>query len=310
MESVNCSCCGSADSQIVFVGRDLLHGLPGKFPLRRCKDCGLFYLSPRPDRNEIAHYYPEDYWPHNIVAVADRPGPLERLSWQRATAKRLQAVLPHAGERGKALDVGCATGSFLDSLHHLGWQPFGVEPNEKAAAYARARFGLDVFCGELEQACYPSSFFDLVTLWDVLEHLHDPRGTLLEVARVTKSGGALVMNIPNPDGIEARLFGPYWAGWDVPRHLNMFPLATLWSLLEEVGFSRGGVSYTVHNTAGLPLSLEYWLAAHVGHITLRRLVTGLVSSWLVHLALMPYSRLLSKSGRASFMTVIMRRSDG
>ncbi len=292
---------------MVFVGRDLLHGLPAEFPVRRCRECGLFYLSPRPDRSEIAHYYPEDYWPHNVVAIADRFTALARLNWRRAMDKRLQTVLPYAGERGRVLDIGCATGGFLESMRRLGWQSFGVEPNQKAVTYARERFGLEVFCGELEQASYPTGFFDLVTLWDVLEHLHDPLSTLQEVARVIKPGGTLAINIPNPDGIEARLFGPYWTGWDVPRHLNVFPQATLWKLLGELGFSRVAVTSTVHNTGGLPISFGYWAFAHTRRRTLGQMATRMLASWPARLVLAPYFYILSSFNTASFVTVIARR---
>jgi SAM-dependent methyltransferase len=310
METVGCNCCGSASAEVIFVGHDYWYGLPGDFPLRRCKECGLFYVSPRPTREEIGRYYPEDYWPHNVVAVADLPTAWERWKWQRAIDKRLHIVLSHAGEPGRVLDIGCGTGNFLDNMRRLGWQTFGVEPNQRAVAYARGRFSLEVFDGELEQAQYPEGFFDLVTLWDVLEHVHDPRGTLLEIARVTKPGATLIMNIPNPEGIEARWFGPYWAGWDVPRHLNVFPQGTLWKMLAALGFSRVAITSAVHNTGGLPLSLGNWLAARTGRVGFEHPATRVVSSWPFLLVLAPYYRLLSRFNAASCMTIVARRDTG
>jgi len=310
MESVACSCCGSLDAEVVFVGRDLLHGLPGDFPVRHCRDCGAFYLSPRPTQGEIAYYYPEDYAPHNIAAVADHRTAWARWNLQYAMNKRLRAVSPYVREPGRVLDLGCATGNFLDNMRRLGWKPFGVEPNQSAAAYARERFGLEIFCGELEQAGYPEGLFDLVTLWDVLEHLHNPHRTLMEVARVTKAGGMLAINVPNPDGIEARLFGPYWAGWDVPRHLMVFPRPTLLRMLATLGFDQVKVTSFINNTGGLPLSLQFWLGVHTQYMVFPQLATKLMTSWPARLALTPYYSFLSRFNIASSMTIVAWRDAG
>ena len=135
------------------------------------------------------------------------------------------------------LDVGCATGSFLDCMRKRGnWQISGVEVNQEAARYARERFSLDVFAGELLEANCPAHHFDVVTLWHVLEHLHSPLDTLMEISRILKDDGALFLSVPNSDSYDARVFGDCWIGLDPPRHLYTFSAKTLKRLLAEAGF--------------------------------------------------------------------------
>ena len=307
MESVICNLCGADDAEVLFEGRDRLHDLPGHFPLRRCRQCGLIYLSPRPDRDEIRHYYPDSY-PSYSLAIDDEPSAWVRLNRCYGMAKRRWAVLPRVGPPGRALDVGCATGNFLHNLRSCGWQVYGVEPSPGAADYARKRLGLTVFRGELAEAGYPERFFDLVSFWDVLEHVHDPRATLDEAARVTKPGGSLVLSLPNPESIGARLFGPYWAGWDCPRHLYLFTRPVLAQLLTETGWQMTEVySFTGRHWV-LAHSLEFWLKACLQRERLRHLLLKIASSFPAQVCTLPCYLVLEQFNRSSVMSVFAKRT--
>ncbi|HUO87266.1 MAG TPA: class I SAM-dependent methyltransferase [Thermoanaerobaculia bacterium] len=105
-------------------------------------------------------------------------------------------VLDRLGERGggrRLLDVGCSYGAFLELARERGYRVAGVELSRKAADYAERERGLDVFRGTLEEARLPAASFDLVTLWDVVEHLDRPVETLVEVRRVLAPGGTLML---------------------------------------------------------------------------------------------------------------------
>ena len=123
-------------------------------------------------------------------------------------------------------------------MKERGWEALGIELNEQAAVYARDRMGLNIITGNFLGADLPSHYFDVITLWDVLEHLPDPLPVLQKLSKIIRPGGLLVLNLPNPESWEARRFGPLWIGWDLPRHLNLFPLPLLSSLLEKVGFNH------------------------------------------------------------------------
>ncbi|NJM05091.1 class I SAM-dependent methyltransferase [Candidatus Gracilibacteria bacterium] len=162
---------------------------------------------------------------------------------------------------GRILDVGCATGIFLDGMRRLGWQVQGIEPTHSAAQYARTRFALDVFEGRLEDAQLPSGSFDAITLWDVLEHVHEPRPILAELARLLRPGGLLVLSLPNPDSLEAAFFGPHWLGWDLPRHLNLFRPLQLRHHLAQHGMPVAKIRSFTAGHSLLAMSMEYRLNA-------------------------------------------------
>jgi len=272
MEYVACNFCGSDNASLVHTLRDIRLGLPGEFTLVRCDKCGLRYLNPRPDWKELAAYYPAEYQPY--IAVAGQRAPwIDWAEWF-GLDRRCRAITRRRPE-GQLLDVGCATGRFLDEMHRHGrWEVYGVELVSLAAEYARQRFGLDVFCGTLTEAAYASDRFDVVTMWDVLEHVADPTAQLLEVLRILKPGGLMVLRIPDPLSWEAQCFGPTWVGYDAPRHLFGFPRHILTHQLAGLGFERVSSECLTGTYYSFAASLGFWLTS--------RRMAGL--GWLAHKA--------------------------
>ena len=134
------------------------------------------------------------------------------------------------------MDVGCGRGFLLKAFQSRGWEVFGTELSDQAAAYASQVLHLSVRAGTLEELNLPADHFDAVVMWHVLEHLADPRPTLAEVNRVLKPGGVFLVGVPNFGGWEARLCRDKWFHLDVPRHLTHFTCETLGSALEATGF--------------------------------------------------------------------------
>jgi 2-polyprenyl-3-methyl-5-hydroxy-6-metoxy-1,4-benzoquinol methylase len=136
---------------------------------------------------------------------------------------------------GSLLDVGCGGGAFLDTMKQLGWRTCGVDPSPRAVDVARIK-GHDVRLASAEDLPFAGGRFDLVQLNHVLEHTHSPRRALENARRELRPGGRLVLAVPNIGGVQARLFGRYWSGLDVPRHLYQFDARSLRRCLAEVGF--------------------------------------------------------------------------
>jgi SAM-dependent methyltransferase len=223
MEEVRCNLCGSLEARLLFRARDLRFKNEGVFNLVQCQQCGLVYLNPRPTKVGMARYYQH----YHDYAIND--------AWlERRQLERLREV-ERRREAGRLLDVGCGRGEFLRVARDRGWQCFGVEISPQASDEAR-RKGLDVATGRFEDVDYPDSFFDVVTIYHVLEHLHDPREALSKAYQLLKSGGLLVVAVPNFDSLQAGLFRQRWYHLDAPRHLYHFAPHTLKMLLHETGF--------------------------------------------------------------------------
>jgi ubiquinone/menaquinone biosynthesis C-methylase UbiE len=132
------------------------------------------------------------------------------------------------------LDVGAYTGVFVDIASQHGWDAWGVEPSRWAVEQARSR-GLHVVQGTLKTAHLPPGHFDVVTMWDVIEHLTDPRKALLQVHRLLNPQGLLVVHTIDIESLFARLMGSHWP-WLMEMHIYYFSRRTLRALLEKCGY--------------------------------------------------------------------------
>lgn len=266
----HCPVCNTSQASPLFVGHDRLHGLPGQFPVARCLGCGSAYLTERPAN--LALYYP----PESYAAYAGRerhfsraPGRGQGLAQRRQLLERLKP------KGGRLLDVGCGSGDFLVVMQKVpGWQVAGLEPSPQAAEHARATHSLDVTVGELPQPRWPPATYDVIMMWHVLEHVPAPKQVLAEVRRLLKPDGVFVAAVPVADSAEAQLFGPAWAGYDVPRHLMTFTRASATSLMMQAGFRVEEHFGVIQGLASLRLSLGWWLAQQgVSSTGLHRLLT-------------------------------------
>ena len=184
-----------------------------------------------PSHEEILGYYQDGYytaWGERFSSLAERFIYLFRLR----RAHDIMALAP----RGRVLDVGCGRGIMLALLKRAGWEVVGTQVSKNAAAYARDTLGIEVIEGDLHAAQFPSGSFNVVTLYQVLEHLPNPSAYLNEIHRLLKPGGWFILDVPNAGGFEARHFGCAWLGWDPPRHLYHFTPEVLTAAAERRGF--------------------------------------------------------------------------
>jgi SAM-dependent methyltransferase len=231
----------------------------------------------------------KQHYPPEYESYADNSGNLD-LPWLLKKAytygiSKRRKIVTRSKKTGRILDVGCATGSFLLGMKEIhSWEVFGVEISPHAANIARMN-GLEVFTGTLEEANFSAASFDAVTLWDVLEHLHDPISSLGEIYRILKPEGTLVVRVPNGASRDARWFGKTWAGWDAPRHLYVFTISTLETILKANGFRISQMSCEIGGYPTFVLSVRFWLYHRNISLKTRKKITR----WLYH----PISRVLS-----------------
>lgn len=246
----DCPVCNSPCFDLERSGPDYFMHQPGTFTLVRCDGCSTLFQNPRPSLHDINRYYPDSYgsYAKAEAGIKGQRGLMRRVI-QRGQQQRtciLAHLLPASSEHPRRLlDVGCAAGLFLEAMQsYSGWQVEGVELNASAAHATSERLGIPVFAGPFEHARYPDASFDAVTLWDVLEHFHDPLTSLRELRRIIKPGGVVFIRTPNAASYVARLCGRYWSGYDLPRHMTIFDANTLDLALARAGFSTPVIMYT------------------------------------------------------------------
>ena len=228
MEKGSCVLCSEETEARVYI-RTNSGGDP--FSYLKCQGCGLVFLSPRPDGKEIPRFYSPDYYGESPRKF--RSG-LEAarlfFAWNRM--RRVQKFFPSPG---RALDIGCGQGAFLQLLKRKGWECHGTELTEESASRA-FQLGISVSVGEIDKNRFPPHSFDLITLWHVLEHLSDPLNTLKTVKRLLKKGGILAISTPNIDSLQAEVGRDQWFHLDPPRHLFLYSPRTLDQMIRSLGF--------------------------------------------------------------------------
>ena len=220
-----CLVCAAEQARAVFA----IEGLATRVFV--CTRCGLGRLHPMPDLEQVGSFYPSEYYGE---PGGKFQGLVERLV--RWVGERHIAFLSRNLRSGaRVLDLGCGRGVILGALADRGFEVHGVEISLEAARGADPRAEIRI-APRLADAGYPAAHFDEVVIWHVLEHLHDPKGALLEANRILRPGGRLVVAVPNLSSLQARWAGAAWFHLDLPRHLWHFPLASLRRLLSDCGF--------------------------------------------------------------------------
>jgi 2-polyprenyl-3-methyl-5-hydroxy-6-metoxy-1,4-benzoquinol methylase len=234
VEVAACQLCGSPDGSLRF--RD------GPFRIMRCGSCGLVYVTPRLRGEALARVYGEDYWQSdNPKARGYADYAREAVLYLKTFLRRMKLVRRWLPPGSRVLDVGCAAGYFLRVLAHEGHEVRGVEPAAAIARDAIRDLGAErIHVGELETAPVEAGFgprsFDLVTLWDVIEHIPDPQATLRHVRTLLKPGGRLLLETQNVKSLWARLLGRRWHHYKHEEHLYHFDPDTIRRLLADCGF--------------------------------------------------------------------------
>ena len=305
MDWCNCPFCGKDRPEFYQSGPDRAYATPGRFQLVRCRSCRLVYLNPRPPEDEISGLYPPDYGPHQVVR--SRLGLLRRIDVSYGISKRARFVERYVGRRGYALDFGCGTGEFLVDLKSRGWRVVGQEVSANAARLA-IEAGLDIRTCKLEECGFEAESFDLVTLWDVIEHLHDPLSALHEIRRILRPSGTLVLSTPDLKSLDSRLFSGWWHGLEVPRHLVLFEPNTIERILQCAGFETVDRKYISGSYHVRLLSAQAFIRDLRVPEPLRRALSVLAGLPFWRLASWPVFRLLERAGIGPVMTIAARKS--
>lgn len=201
----------------------------------KCRSCGLRYTSPRPSDADIAGNYREVA---DTGFIRERRG--RELTYQRLL-REMDRILK--GKRGKLLDVGCAMGFFPVEARIAGWEVEGLEPSRWAVEYARREFGLEIRQGNVKEAVLEPESYDVITVWDVVEHMTDPVGDFRKLAGALKPGGMLAFATHSIESLAARILGRRYP-FLMSMHITHFSSWTTGLLCEKAGLRQ--VSVTPH----------------------------------------------------------------
>lgn len=222
-----CPLCGVTPIFRFLHAPDRFHWRKQLYGLKRCSSCSYVWLDAPPKPSEMLLHYDEDY--HKTIAMGGEGSAEKR--WERP-----RRVVQRYSQGGALLDIGCSSGGFLSTLRQGPWKLYGVEMEESTAQRARAASGAEVFVGDVEKAPFEPGSFDVITCFDLLEHLNEPGQFLCKVKKWLKPSAILVVQVPNISSWEARLFGSFWYGLELPRHLSHFSTQSLRHVMNELGF--------------------------------------------------------------------------
>jgi 2-polyprenyl-3-methyl-5-hydroxy-6-metoxy-1,4-benzoquinol methylase len=190
------------------------------FSIVQCASCAFKFTNPRPHSSKIGKYYQsEDYVSHSNTNKGFVNSTYQLIR-QYTLLKKLQ-LLSKFFKQGSMLDIGCGTGEFLNTCKKAKWNTTGIEPDSGARNRAIKKYALTVH-DESELTNIPNERFEVITLWHVLEHVPALNERVLELKRLIKPNGVIVVAVPNCNSLDAAIYKEHWAAYDVPRHLYHF----------------------------------------------------------------------------------------
>lgn len=243
-ESIPCPLCGSSRFQVIrksgypagVTAEELSQAYSASShqelmdQVVECSDCQMQYVNPRVNPEVLIGSYAAAEDPTFVEQNPDRI---------RTFSRMLKQAFGELGETSgngrRILDVGCAGGAFLVAARDFGFKPVGVEPSRWLADYGRRTYNIDVRDGILEPGVFPEQSFDVITIWDVIEHVPDPHSVLTLIHSLLKPNGILLLSTPDVDSAPAKLMGSKWPFW-LSVHLHYFTRATITKQLEKGGF--------------------------------------------------------------------------
>lgn len=233
----------------------------GQWRYLRCLNCDLVSLFPRPSPQVLMKRY-QNYLPTDATEIGRWKSTMNPVIVKSANLIESAATI----QKGRLLDVGCGYGFFLGEMESRGWQVQGVEVSESGRRYAYDRWGIHVYPQPLEDLNLPECVYDVVTLFYVVEHVHNPLRLLMEVKRVLKPGGLVLLRWPHSTPI-VKILGPMSRKLDLyhtPFHLYDFSPRTITQALIQCGFHKpqtriGGYTKPARG-------LERWSSAAFGQL--------------------------------------------
>lgn len=238
-----------------------------QFEIWQCENCHVRFTQAIPDKFSVAKYYQSD----NYISHTDtRKGfinSLYHLIRRRTLDQKKNMIERFTGVgKGKLLDIGAGTGAFAAHVRKGGWQSVGLEPDEGTRQRALDLYGISLLDSS-ELFSLPVNSFDAVTLWHVLEHVHELHEYMDRIRTVLQPKGKAFIAVPNYTSLDAQTYGAYWAGYDVPRHLYHFSPSSMKMLLQKHSMKLYNVQPMWYDSFYVSMLSEQYKHDSSGHIS-------------------------------------------
>jgi len=240
INKINCPICESINTGY--------YSTKNNYTLYKCNSCKLLFLNPVPESIGV---YDDTYFSgaEKGFGYVDYDADKEPMI---PTFNKYLDILSDLGiKNGDLLDIGAATGFFMNIAKQRGFNVSGVEFSNFAAEKGR-KAGLNLITGDLLSQNFPDSSFDVVTMFDVIEHVPNPKEIISEVSRILKKGGIVIINTPDAESLWAKLLGKHWQLIMPPEHINYFSPKNLGNYL-----SRHGFEVLLSTKIGKKFTLQY-----------------------------------------------------
>ena len=244
------------------------------FKLYHDKEIDLVYTHPQPSEQNLPSYYEsEDYISH----TDGKRSLFEKVYHfikSIALKNKLNLINSLQTSKGTLLDIGAGTGEFLSVAKNDSWKCVGVEPNKKAKDIALKKGVAFVEnTSDLDDAS-----IDVITMWHVLEHVPDVEKQIVELKRLLKPEGTILIAVPNFNSFDAKYYGAFWAAYDVPRHLWHFSKTAIQSLFKKEGLQLIKVLPMKFDSFYVSLLSEKYKSGRMNF--LKAFFIGLKSNWV------------------------------
>jgi 2-polyprenyl-3-methyl-5-hydroxy-6-metoxy-1,4-benzoquinol methylase len=248
-----------------------------EFQIKQCDSCGFKITENIEDENNIGSYYQsEEYISHSntskgLVNSIYHGVRKYMLGRKRGLVEKVTGI-----QKGHILDVGTGTGFFLNEMKEYGWQVTGTEKSSDAREFAKKEFKLDNLPSE-ELFKLKDNSYDAITLWHVLEHIHELNKNMETFSRLLKKDGKLIIAVPNHDSSDAKHYNEFWAAYDVPRHIWHFAPKQMKQFGERYGFNLSSMYTMPFDSFYVSMLSEKYKKSNLG--LLKGILHGKIS-WL------------------------------
>lgn len=253
---MNCIICQSTKNKVLYKIPDLWFGEHKILATYlQCENCGLIFLDiiDRKLENNINSilYHDENYQ--------------YKINWiTRFGLEKRKKLIYRFKKSGKLLDVGCGTGRFISYFQKTTkgqWEVLGIDPDKVSANFGKEKYRVKILSGKFEEFDLTNEKFDVITMWDVIEHVEKPELLLKKAFSILQDDGVLIIRTPNFESFDSNLFKQYWAGFDSPRHKYIFSKSLLVKFLENHNFRVLLMTSKIGGYHNFTKSLRFYLNA-------------------------------------------------